>query len=113
MLKFIGKIYNRIKRDQKGFTLVELMIVVVIIGILAAVIIPKFSGSSKKARDTSDEANRKVLQTAVEVYNAERLVYPKTLETLITYGYIDAIPDRQDGTKFKYNMGTDTDNIVK
>ena len=55
-------------RSQKGFTLIELMIVVVIIGILAAIAIPNFIAMQNRAKEGSTKANMHTLQLASEDY---------------------------------------------
>ncbi len=52
-------------RNKKGFTLMELLIVVAIIAILAAIAIPTFASSLQKAQDAADEANARSLYAAV------------------------------------------------
>ncbi len=62
-------------RNQNGFTLVELLIVVVIIGILAAIAIPKFSKTKEKAYMAAMKSDLRNLVTAEETYFADNTTY--------------------------------------
>src|SRR5688572_13980492 len=56
------------KKLQKGFTLIELMIVVAIIGILAAIAIPKFAEMLEKSRDGASKGNIGAIKSAIAIY---------------------------------------------
>ncbi|MGD9822959.1 type IV pilin protein [Desulfobacter sp.] len=64
-----------IKNNQKGFTLIELMIVVAIIGILAAIAIPNYLTYQLKAKTAEAKTNMGAIRTALEAYNAEADLY--------------------------------------
>ena len=70
-------------RNQKGFTLIELMIVVVIIGILAAIAIPNFIAMQNRAKEGSTKANMHTLQLAAEDYG---VTYDGVYATTMTTG---------------------------
>jgi len=64
--------------NQKGFTLVELMVVVVIIGVLVAIAVPVYNNVSEKARLNAHLANIRAIEGAVEVYKADNDVTSNT-----------------------------------
>ena len=60
-----------VKLMQRGFTLVELLIVVIILAILAAIVIPQFSGATVDAQESSLSSNLSGLRSAIELYKAQ------------------------------------------
>jgi len=82
-------------RKQKGFTLIELMIVVAIIGILAAVAIPKFAEMLEKAREGATKGNVGAIKSAVSIYYGDNQgVNPDKIgeTTTIWTKYMDKMP---------------------
>lgn len=65
-----------LKLKQRGFTIVELLIVIVVIGILAALVITTFTGIQQKARNTERQTDVKALHGQVEAYYAQNGRYP-------------------------------------
>lgn len=75
-------------RNEKGFTLIELMIVIAIIGILAAIAIPQFSAYRKRAFNASAESDVRNLATAQEAYYVDFSKYVSGSSNLLSYGYV-------------------------
>lgn len=92
----LQKIRKMMKND-KGFTLVELMVVVVILGILAAIAIPKFTGQKQKAIDSKIAADIKILQDAYDLYYFEAGVQAADPGVLASAGYLKEAPSDPDG----------------
>lgn len=65
-----------LNKNQRGFTIVELLIVIVVIGILAALVITTFNGIQQKGRDTERQTDIKALHGQLEAYYAQNGRYP-------------------------------------
>lgn len=95
-----------VNRHKRGFTLVELMIVITIIAILATIATVSFTRVQKQARDTKRKAEVKNLQTALQAYYVEKIAYPvistptisSTALTALEPTYISDVPTAPSGT---------------
>jgi len=77
---------------KKGYTLLELMIVVAIVGILVSLAIPNFQQSAMKAKETALKQNLFTMRAVLDQYYADRGDYPDSLESLVEAQYLRAIP---------------------
>jgi general secretion pathway protein G len=75
---------TKLLKKQGGFTLLELLIVIVIIGILALLIIPNITSAPKKARDTKRKTDITQIRKGLEEYFVNNNVYPAALTDLQT-----------------------------
>lgn len=103
-----------VREDQRrgGFTLVEILLVVAILGILAGVAVVNLRGRTDTANKTATRTSIKAIETAIDVYETDNGVYPASLQALITKGsegnwngpYVKEARMLQDswGTAFQY-----------
>jgi len=75
---------QRIRGNHRGFTLIELMVVVIILGILALYIGPKIMGEPEKAKRVKAKMDIATLETALKMYKLDNGVYPSTEQGLLS-----------------------------
>jgi general secretion pathway protein G len=104
---------NRINQIHRhAFTLVEMLLVITIIGILAALVIPKMVGRSEQARQAAVRADLSSIKTALDAFEVDNGYYPKNIQDLLQqprdaknwHGpYLDNIPQDPWGTPYLYS----------
>jgi len=129
LLSFARSTQHQLRQQaQKGFTLIEIMIVIVIIGILATLVIPNVMGRPDEARVVSARHDVSTLVQALKLYKLDNGRYPTTeqgLNALVSKpaaepvprnwklgGYLDKLPQDPWGTPYQYsNPGTHNNEI--
>lgn len=97
------------KKLRSGFTIVELLIVIVVIGILAALVVVTYNGIQQKARDTERKTDLGALYSKLEEYQAENAKYP-TLANLNDSTWVDDNMAGLDVEAMKDPQGTYADD---
>lgn len=95
------------REGEEGFTLVELMVVIVIIGLLATVVMINVAPATDKAAVTKVRADIANLEQGVEMYRLSKMTYPgggDGLQALVTEGFIKRLPDDPWGNPYQYSV---------
>ncbi|HSG88846.1 MAG TPA: type II secretion system major pseudopilin GspG [Pseudomonadales bacterium] len=109
---------TRRSRRQSGFTLIEIMVVIVILGIMAALVVPNLAGRQDQAQVTAAKSDLRALGNALEMYKLDNFNYPSTeqgLEALVEKptgfpeaknwkggGYVRKLPTDPWGNPYRY-----------
>lgn len=98
------------RNTKRGFTLMEIMVVIAIIGLLSVLVVPSVVENIRKAKVTTARAKMQQIQEAIQFYYLDNNKYPKALEDLTepgkSYpnGYIDDIPLDPWDHEYKYRV---------
>lgn len=79
-------------RTQRGFTLLELIIVIAVIGILAAIVMPNLKRTPRRASEAVLRTNLHTMRDVLDQYYGDKGHYPPSLETLVEDGYLRQVP---------------------
>jgi len=80
------------RKSEDGFTLLELMVVMIIIGVLAAIAIPSYLTQIKRAKEAVLREDLHVMRQAIDQYTVDKQKAPQSLDDLVQSGYMKALP---------------------
>jgi general secretion pathway protein G len=82
----------RAEQAREGFTLVELMIVMLIIGVLLAIAVPNYLQSVRQAREAVLKEDLQTMRKAIDSYTVDKQKGPQGLDDLVSAGYLKSLP---------------------
>jgi general secretion pathway protein G len=101
----------RKRKNEAGFTLRELMIVMMIIGVLTTLAIPSFVGAIRNAKEAVLKEDLRVMRSAIDSYTMDKQKAPQSLEDLVQEGYLKVIPE-DPMTKARDTWTTETSDAL-
>ncbi len=108
----LAKWSKLLRKNEQGFTLIELMVVVIIIGILVAIAVPLYGGVQARARDNACMANVRTLNGAVAMYHAETGEFPDDLDVLVETGVLQDDPECPNEGTYSIDLEGDEEEYL-
>lgn len=98
---------RHIRAEEEGFSLVELMVVIVIIGLLATIVIINVMPAADRAAKTKARADIAAIEQALDIYKLDHLAYPSAdegLQALVSGRYVRRLPNDPWGHPYRYRV---------
>lgn len=88
----VNRRHNSRAANTAGFTLIELIVVMLIIGVLAAIAIPAYTAQIKRSKEAVLKEDLHVMRQAIDQYTVDKQKAPTSLDDLVSAGYLKVIP---------------------
>lgn len=99
--------------NQKGFATLEVILMVVVIGILATIAVPRFTDVTTKANTAKVQADLATINSAIAIYEMEKGESPANIAALVNAKYLQAAPPAPTSGKIYINTGTESTYALK
>lgn len=96
------KQWEKLRGQSKGFTIIELLVVIVVIGILVGLLLPNLFSAQQRGRDADRKNDLKTIQQQLEAFYNDNQAYPADLSEL-TPDYMDEVPEDPQGGAYTYD----------
>ncbi|MHC5022324.1 MAG: competence type IV pilus major pilin ComGC [Planctomycetota bacterium] len=96
----------RVRPARRAFTFIELLIVVGLLGILAAIVVPRFVDASGEATESAIKQELKTVRTQIELYRFKHGQFPLAVPALVVDGYLREMPVHPPGGDYVYVPST-------
>jgi general secretion pathway protein G len=110
-MRVAKRLMKKRRQHEAGFTLVELMIVMAIIGILVLLAIPQYKTALRHAREAVLKEDLQTMRAAIDSYTMDKQKAPQSLQDLVDDGYLKSVPE-DPMTRQKDTWVTDTDQAM-
>jgi general secretion pathway protein G len=98
----------RSKSKSRGFTLIEMIIVMVVMGVLMALALPMYNQSITRSKEARLKHNKAILNDVVQQYSLDNRKAPLQLQDLVDAGYLKSIPDDITGNNTSWQTDQET-----
>jgi len=89
----VSSMDHPVRTRPRGFTLIELIVVLAIIALLVSIVAPRYTRTVANAREATLRTSLNVMRDAIDKYQGDRGRYPESLDELVQRGYIRRIPE--------------------
>jgi prepilin-type N-terminal cleavage/methylation domain-containing protein len=110
VLQRLRAVRQNARQNQDGFTLVELLIVIIILGVLAGIVVFAVNGITDRGVNAACKSDIQTVQVASEAYFAKNSAWATDIPALVTGGFLQKAPIDGSGASDKYGIAYDNSN---
>ncbi|SMO49343.1 competence type IV pilus major pilin ComGC [Melghirimyces algeriensis] len=104
---------KRLFQDERGFTLIEMLVVLFVIGVIIAIALPNLKNAGEAAQEKACKANRKLIGSQADNYYLEFGNYPSSVKKMKRRGYLRTVPTCPAKGTYRFQKNAPVEKRVK